>query len=87
MVHRIFFFIAILYSGIILEGGVKVNVIPAKTRLHVGIRAPTDAQLARLKEKAMNVIEAAAKATECQVRTERAVVQVHRITACTSAIL
>ncbi|XP_052286682.1 xaa-Arg dipeptidase-like [Dreissena polymorpha] len=51
---------------IILEGGVKVNVIPAKTRLHVGIRAPTDAQLARLKEKAMNVIEAAAKATECQ---------------------
>ncbi|XP_052781615.1 peptidase M20 domain-containing protein 2-like [Mya arenaria] len=52
---------------IILEGGVKVNIIPERARLHVGVRAPSDEEMFMLKDKVMNIITSAATSTGCQV--------------------
>ena len=49
--------------GIITEGGVKPNIIPDRAQLKYYIRAPTDEELAVLKEKVINCFEAAATAT------------------------
>jgi amidohydrolase len=49
--------------GIIAEGGTAFNVIPARTRLVCGVRAPTVPELKILKKKIHSVFEAAALAT------------------------
>ena len=49
--------------GIITEGGVKPNIIPDRAQLEYYIRAPTDEELAVLKEKVTSCFEAAASAT------------------------
>ena len=55
--------------GIVAEGGTTVNVIPSRTRLEFGVRAPTIAELQVLKKKMTYVFQAAALATgQCQVQ-------------------
>ncbi len=49
--------------GIIAEGGTAFNIIPARTRLVCGARAPTVPELKILKKKMDSVFEAAALAT------------------------
>lgn len=49
--------------GIIAEGGTAFNVIPSRTLLEIGGRAPTMAELKILKKKMNCVFEAAALAT------------------------
>ncbi|XP_052781957.1 xaa-Arg dipeptidase-like [Mya arenaria] len=52
---------------IILEGGVKVNIIPERARLHVTVRAPSDQEMFLLRDKVINIITSAATSTGCQV--------------------
>jgi metal-dependent amidase/aminoacylase/carboxypeptidase family protein len=49
--------------GVILEGGVKPNIIPDKTYLEFYLRAPTDEEITVLKQKLIGCFEGAAKAT------------------------
>ena len=49
--------------GIISEGGVKPNIIPDRAQLSYYLRAPTDQELAVLREKVTSCFDAAAKAT------------------------
>ena len=49
--------------AIIPEGGTSFNVIPARTRLVCGARAPTVPELKVLKKKIHSIFEAAAQAT------------------------
>ncbi|XP_045165056.2 peptidase M20 domain-containing protein 2-like [Mercenaria mercenaria] len=55
---------------IIKEGGVKVNIIPEKAVLHIGIRAPTDSEMHILKSKVVEIYKVAAVATGCRVESE-----------------
>jgi metal-dependent amidase/aminoacylase/carboxypeptidase family protein len=50
-------------SCVIAEGGTAFNVIPARTRIQCGARAPTVPELKILKKKMHAVFEAAALAT------------------------
>ncbi|KAK7487727.1 hypothetical protein BaRGS_00020994 [Batillaria attramentaria] len=53
--------------GVISNGGVKPNIIPAVSELVYYLRAPTPPELAMLNAKVIGCIEGAAKATGCQV--------------------
>ncbi|OCT78276.1 hypothetical protein XELAEV_18029385mg [Xenopus laevis] len=53
--------------GIIKNGGVKPNIIPAYSELEFYLRAPSLKELAELKEKADACFKAAAAATGCRV--------------------
>ncbi|KAK7487752.1 hypothetical protein BaRGS_00021019 [Batillaria attramentaria] len=53
--------------GVISNGGVKPNIVPALSELVYYLRAPTPTELAVLNEKVIGCIEGAAKATGCQV--------------------
>lgn len=48
---------------IIAEGGTAFNIIPARSRLQCGVRAPTMPELKVLKKKTHSLFEAAAQAT------------------------
>lgn len=54
-------------SGIIVDGGAKVNIIPERSVLHIAVRAPTDAELRQLESRVKHIFESAAVATGCQV--------------------
>ncbi|WAR25553.1 P20D2-like protein [Mya arenaria] len=54
---------------VILEGGVKVNVIPERTKLHIAIRTPTDPEMNTLRGKIMNIVQSGALVTGCTVET------------------
>ncbi|EDV29530.1 uncharacterized protein TRIADDRAFT_19407 [Trichoplax adhaerens] len=54
--------------GIIADGGVKPNIIPSKTVLEYGIRAPTDAEIQELRRKCEHCFQSAAEATGCSVQ-------------------
>lgn len=56
--------------GIITEGGTAFNVIPSRTKLEFGGRAPTMAELKEVKMKMTSVFQAAALATGCEVEIE-----------------
>lgn len=58
-------------SGIIKEGGVRVNIIPEKATLQLAVRAPLDKDVALLKQKVVACFNAAATATGCQVYTQK----------------
>lgn len=53
--------------GIIKEGGVQPNIIPARASLYYYIRAPTRLELTVLKAKLTSCFDAAAVATGCEV--------------------
>ena len=53
--------------GIISEGGIKPNIIPAKTVMEYFVRALTREDVNELKPKVISCFEAAAKATGCTV--------------------
>ncbi|XP_031570355.1 peptidase M20 domain-containing protein 2-like [Actinia tenebrosa] len=56
--------------GVILEGGVKPNIIPDKTVMEYYLRAPNKNELEELRAKVFLCFEAAAKATGCTVKIE-----------------
>ncbi|KAK7907523.1 hypothetical protein WMY93_016135 [Mugilogobius chulae] len=56
--------------GVIKQGGLKPNIIPAYTELEYYVRTPSRAELPLLKHKAEDCIRAAALATGCQVEVE-----------------
>ncbi|KAK7108868.1 xaa-Arg dipeptidase-like [Littorina saxatilis] len=56
--------------GVITNGGAKPNIIPELAELLYYIRAPTDTELAVLKEKVIGCMEGAATATGCKVSYE-----------------
>ena len=53
--------------GIILEGGIRTNIIPAKTSLEYRARAPNDKELKILRQKCEDCFLSAAQATGCKV--------------------
>ncbi len=53
--------------GIITDGGLRPNIIPAHTRLEYGVRAPTLARARALQTRAVRCFEGAAAATGCTV--------------------
>ncbi|KAK7487751.1 hypothetical protein BaRGS_00021018 [Batillaria attramentaria] len=53
--------------GVITNGGVKPNIIPAVSEMLYYLRAPTGPELEVLSEKVIGCIEGAAKATGCEV--------------------
>ncbi|ESP04071.1 hypothetical protein LOTGIDRAFT_203426 [Lottia gigantea] len=53
--------------GVIINGGVKPNIIPDITELEYSIRAPTDPERKILETKIISCIESAATATGCSV--------------------
>ncbi|XP_076016220.1 xaa-Arg dipeptidase-like [Genypterus blacodes] len=58
--------------GVIKNGGLKPNIIPAYTELEYYIRTPSRAELPTFKEKAELCFRAAAMATGCEVEVEYA---------------
>ncbi|XP_054475021.1 xaa-Arg dipeptidase-like, partial [Anoplopoma fimbria] len=56
--------------GIISQGGVKPNIIPAYTELQYYLRTPSRAELHILKAKAEKCFRSAAMATGCEVEVE-----------------
>ena len=60
----------LISSGIIKEGGIRVNIIPEQAVVQLAVRAPTDKDVAVLKEKIAACFHAAATATGCQVTNE-----------------
>ncbi|XP_070579710.1 xaa-Arg dipeptidase-like [Ptychodera flava] len=53
--------------GVISNGGTKPNIIPEKSEVNFYLRAPTEAELSELKERALACAEGAAKATGCKM--------------------
>ena len=53
--------------GIITNGGTKPNIIPEKTAMDFYVRAPQGDELLVLRSKVISCLEAAAKATGCEV--------------------
>ena len=49
--------------GVILEGGIKPNIIPDKAVIQYNVRAPSNEEVDHLREKIRNCIEGAAKST------------------------
>ena len=56
--------------GVIVDGGVKPNIIPERSKLFYFLRAPTTTELKILKEKAYMCFKAASTATGCSVVIE-----------------
>jgi amidohydrolase len=56
--------------GIILEGGIRTNVIPERSVLEYAVRAPTMARALRLQERAFKCFRGAAEATGCEFEIE-----------------
>ncbi|EDO45341.1 predicted protein [Nematostella vectensis] len=55
--------------GIIVEGGVKPNIIPDRTKLEYSVRTEDDKDMETLKHKVMACFEGAAQATGCSLET------------------
>ena len=53
--------------GVIIDGGVKPNIIPSKSQLSYYLRAPTPQELIQLKEKSEKCFRSAAESTGCKV--------------------
>ena len=53
--------------GTITQGGVKPNIIPDLTEANFMVRAPTEKELAELKQRMVGVVEGAATSTGCEV--------------------
>lgn len=56
--------------GVIVDGGVKPNIIPERSKLFYYLRAPTTTELKILKEKVYMCFKAASTATGCSVVIE-----------------
>lgn len=56
--------------GIIKEGGLRANVIPDKTVLEYGVRAPTMARAYELQKRCIGCFKGAAEATGCEIEVE-----------------
>ena len=56
--------------GIIKEGGLRANVIPDKTVLEYGVRAPTMARARELQKRCISCFKGAAEATGCGIEVE-----------------
>ena len=57
----------LIITGVFTNGGAKPNIIPELSELLYYLRAPTDTELAVLKDKVIGCIQGAATATGCQV--------------------
>lgn len=55
---------------IILEGGVKINIIPERAVIHIGFRGSTNEEKVQLKTKIEEIVKAAASVTGCKVEHE-----------------
>ena len=56
-----------IIAGVFTNGGVKPNIIPESSELLYILRAPTETEVAALKDKVVGCIQGAATATGCQV--------------------
>ena len=56
-----------MFSGIIVNGGVKPNIIPEQTELNFYLRTPSMKELDQLRSRTLACFEGAAKATGCKV--------------------
>ncbi|RDW65117.1 hypothetical protein BP6252_10768 [Coleophoma cylindrospora] len=57
--------------GIIVNGGVKNNIIPNHSVVDYAVRAPSISKTIALRERLIDCYEGAAKATHCQINVER----------------
>lgn len=56
--------------GIIVDGGVKPNIIPSKSQLNYYLRAPNPEELIQLRDKCEKCFRSAAESTGCKVVIE-----------------
>ena len=56
--------------AVIIEGGIKPNIIPERSLVCCYVRAPTEYELNSLTQRVIKCFEAAATATSCQLKTE-----------------
>ena len=57
--------------GVVVEGGVKANIIPERAVFNCMVRAPNRAELKQLREKVMACFQSAAQATGCEVQVKQ----------------